>query len=447
MLGVMDVAVVGAGLVGISTALHLARRGVGVIVYEVAPSLGAGQSGHNSNVVHSGAFYAPGSLKTAFAMRGREMLEDFIHANKLPYRHVGKLIVQQKGEAERFDELVKRSSANRVEATVLGSRSALHDFEPLVVGERALWLPSVAVTDFVAVLAALADEASLAGAEIEYMSPCVMEGSRLLVNDRDVKPRHVVVAAGVGFNSLSSGKEWRVIGFKGSYRSVASPKPERLIYAVPDPRYPFLGVHVTPAIDGTVTAGPNATMHPPIAAGRAFLLAARNARRGLQELPARFSAGAMQSHVRRYVPGAVLGLEIVKCGVRAQAVDRRGRYADDFVIVDRPGGTFVANAPSPGATACLAIGEHVATRVLDSLGGWSACPSSSAWPCCWPGVRAPNGLRPQHRPPPPAHRRRQPSLLPVRSHTTSPPSTGGSRLRIRPFRSSADRTMGRPRGA
>jgi L-2-hydroxyglutarate oxidase LhgO len=369
MLDGMDVAVVGAGLVGISTALNLARRGVGATVYEAAPSLGAGQSGHNSNVVHSGAFYAPGSLKADLAMRGSEMLEDFIRANKLPYRQVGKLIVQQKGEGGRFDELVERASANGVESTLIGSSSALHDFDPLAAGERALWLPSVAVTDFVAVLVALADEASLAGVEIEYMSPCVMEGSRLLVNDRDVKPRHVVVAAGVGFNRLSSDREWRVIGFKGSYRSVASPEPACLIYAVPDPRYPFLGVHVTPAIDGTVTAGPNATMHPPVAVGRAFLLAARNARRGLQELPARFSAGAMQSHVRRYVPGAVLGSEIVKFGVRAQAVDRRGRYADDFVIVDRPGGTFVANAPSPGATACLAIGEHIAARVLEGLGG------------------------------------------------------------------------------
>jgi L-2-hydroxyglutarate oxidase LhgO len=369
MLDGMDVAVVGAGLVGISTALHLARRGVGVTVYEAAPSLGAGQSGHNSNVIHSGAFYVPGSLKADFAIRGRGMLEDFIHANMLPYRRVGKLVVQQKGEDERFDELVKRASANGVEATVLDSRSALHDFEPLASGERALLLPSVAVTDFGQVLKALVDEASLAGVEVKFMSPCVMEGTRLLANDRDIKPRHTVVAAGTGFNRLCGDKAWRVIGFKGAYRSVTSPKPERPIYAVPDPRYPFLGVHVTPAIDGTVTAGPNATMHPPIVAGRALMLAARNVRRGLAELPARFSSTAMRAHVRRYVPDAVVGREVVKYGVRAQAVDRRGRYADDFVIVDGPGATFIANAPSPGATACLAIGEHIATGVLQRLAG------------------------------------------------------------------------------
>ena len=356
-------------MVGMSTALRLAQRGAGVTVYEEATSVGSGQSGHNSNVLHSGAFYKPGSLKADLAIRGRRMLEDFIHANELPYRRVGKLVVQQRGEGERFDELAKKASANGIEATVFGSPEELRDFEPLATGERALWLPSVAVTDFVAVLSALIDEASLAGVQVDYMSPCVMEGSRLIAKDRDVKPRHVVVAAGVGFNRLCADKDWRIIGFKGAYRSVSSPKPERLIYAVPDPRYPFLGVHVTPAADGTVTAGPTATMHPPIVAGRAFLLAARNARRGLAELPTRLSPKAMQSHVRRYVPDAELGRGIVKYGVRAQAVDRRGRYADDFVILNRPGATFVANAPSPAATACLAIGEHIAEGVLERMAG------------------------------------------------------------------------------
>lgn len=369
MLDGMDVAVVGAGLVGVSTALSLARRGASVTVYEAASSIGTGQSGHNSNVIHSGAFYVPGSLKADLAIRGRAMLEEFIHANKLPYLRAGKLVVQQKGEGDRFDELVRRASANGVEATVLGSRSALRDFEPLASGERALWLPSVAVTDFGLVLEALVDEASLAGVDVECMSPCVMEGSRLLASDRDVRPKHAVIAAGTGFNKLCSDKRWRVMGFKGSYRSVTSPRPERLIYAVPDPRYPFLGVHVTPSTDGAITAGPNATMHPPIVAGRALALAARNARRGIGELSTRFSATAMRSQVRRYVRDAVLGREVVKYGVRAQAVDRFGRYANDFVVVDGPEATFIANAPSPGATACLAFGEHIATRVLEGLGG------------------------------------------------------------------------------
>jgi len=369
MLEGMDVAVVGAGLVGISTAFHLAQRGVSVTVCEEAPSAGAGQSGHNSNVLHSGAFYEPGSLKADFAIRGRKMLEDFIHSSGLPYRRVGKLVVQQRGEGQRFDELVGRASANGIEATVLGTPGALREFEPLVSGDRALWLPSVAVTDFSEVLAALVDAASLAGVQVDYRSRCVIQGSRLLSNGRDLKPRHIVVAAGVGFNRLCADKAWRIVGFKGAYRSLSSPQPERLIYAVPDPRYPFLGVHVTPAVDGSVTAGPTATMHPPIPAGRALLLAARNVRRGLGELPTRFSSKAMQSHVCRYLPAAELGRDIVKFGVRAQAVDRLGRYADDFVIVNRPGMTFVANAPSPAATACLAIGEHIAEGVLGRMAG------------------------------------------------------------------------------
>ena len=363
MLGGVDVAVVGGGLIGMATARELARRGLGVTVFERATKLGAGQSGHSSNVIHSGAFYAPGSLKARLAVRGREALESFIGSNGLPFRRVGKLVVRQRGEGDLFDGLALRASANGVHAEILDA-GALAEFEPAVRGERALWLPTVAVTDFVAVLGALTEEVALAGGDVMMGAHAVIESGRLIANDRAVEARHIVVAAGIGFNALCPDREWRIVGFRGAYRGLVAPCVERLVYAVPDPRYPFLGVHVTPSVDGSTTVGPTATVYPPVSPGRTLALAVRNWRAGFEEIGVRVSSSLMERRVRCYLPDAVVGREIVKSGVRAQAVDRRGRYADDFVIVREPGITFVANAPSPAATACLAIGEHIVDEVV-----------------------------------------------------------------------------------
>ncbi|MCJ7831906.1 MAG: FAD-dependent oxidoreductase [Actinobacteria bacterium] len=362
----MEVAVVGGGLVGMATALYAARAGAEVTVFEADPHRGAGQSGHNSNVIHSGAFYQPGSLKASFALRGRELLEEFIEANDLPLKRCGKLVVQQDSESERFDRLVDRARANGVSHELLGSPAEIAAVEPMVTGQRAMLLADVAVTDFVAVLEALEDELALAGGSVEYMARCVMEGSQLLADDHDVRSRHVVIAAGTGYNELSSDKTWRVLGFRGTYREVALPAPGRLVYGVPDPARPFLGVHLTPALDGSVAAGPTASPHPPFA-WRLVPLVARNVPAAFGEARTQLFAGAMQKNVRRYVPDARVERGIFKSGVRAQAVDRRGRFVDDFVIVREPGVTAVVNAPSPAATACLAIGEHIAREVLEQM--------------------------------------------------------------------------------
>ena len=360
-----DVAVIGGGLVGMATASRLLAAGMRVTVFEKAPQLGAGQSGHNSNVIHSGAFYIPGSLKARLAASGRRMLEEFIAVEGLPVSRIGKLVVQREGEDRLFAQLVERATANGVENVVLGSRE-LQEFEPLAIGTTALWLPSVAVTDFRAVLESLASKVRAAGGEIRLGSDVRISGGSLVIQGY-ARPRHVVVAAGTGFNALCRDRTWRIVGFKGSYRELRSPRPERLIYGVPDPRYPFLGVHVTPDVSGNITVGPTATLHPPLAVGRIAALGARNLRSAVSELSAWLSPSLMTRRVRRYVPEAEVGRRVVKAGIRAQAVDRMGRWADDFVFLREPGITFVANAPSPGATACLAIGEHIAAEVMKDL--------------------------------------------------------------------------------
>ena len=351
-----------------ATAYRLLKAGMRVTIFEKASHLGAGQSGHNSNVIHSGAFYIPGSLKARLAASGRRQLEEFIVQNDLPLERVGKLVVKREGEDRLFAELVDRAAANSVESTVLGSAGELREFEPFALGTAALWLPSVAVTNFVAVLEALAQKVREEGGQIRLGTEARTAGGSLGVKGY-LPPRHVVVAAGTGFNPLCRDKTWRVVGFKGSYRELRSPRPQRLIYGVPDPRYPFLGVHVTPDVFGNTTVGPTATLYRPLAVGRTAYLAVRNRRTAASEVGAWLSPAVMTDRVRRYVPEAVVGREVVKAGIRAQAVDRRGRWADDFVFGRNPGITFVANAPSPGATACLAIGDYIADVVMRDLHG------------------------------------------------------------------------------
>ena len=361
-----DVAVVGGGLVGMATAYRLASAGLRVSVFERGPQLGVGQSGHNSNVIHSGAFYVPGSLKAQLASSGRRMLEEFIADRDLPLARVGKLVVKMEGEDRLFTELVARAAANGVESRVLGTAAELREFEPLVSGAAALWLPAVAVTDFRAVLESLAEKVREADGRILLSSVIRIVNGSLDVEGY-AKPRHTVVAAGTGFNTLCPDTKWRIVGFKGSYRELKTPRPTRLIYGVPDPRYPFLGVHITPTVASGVMVGPTATLHAPISIGRTACLAVRNYRTAVSEVTPWLLPAVMTSRVRRYVPEAEVGSDVVHSGIRAQAVDRKGRWADDFVFLRGGDVTFVANAPSPGATACLAIGEHIAANVMKQL--------------------------------------------------------------------------------
>jgi L-2-hydroxyglutarate oxidase len=361
-----DVAIIGGGLVGMATAYSLVMSGMRVTVFEKGLHLGSGQSGHNSNVIHSGAFYVPGSLKARLASSGRRMLEEFIEHNNLPLGRTGKLVVQRSGEERLFSELVDRAKANGVESVLFGSIGELRQFEPLVSGTAALWLPRVAVTDFLAVLEELARKVREAGGGVRLgVDVSVTEGS--LSVPGYARPRHVVVAAGTGLNVLCRDKTWRIVGFKGSYRELLSPPVSRLIYGVPVPRYPFLGIHVTPSLTGSTMVGPTATLHRPLAVGRVGFIAIRNWRTAVSEMSAWLSPSVMTRRLRRYVPEAIVGREVIKAGIRAQAVDRSGRWADDFVFLRQPGYTFIANAPSPGATACLAIGQHVAAEVLKEL--------------------------------------------------------------------------------
>jgi L-2-hydroxyglutarate oxidase LhgO len=374
-LGTHDVAIVGAGLVGLATAKALleARPGLKVAVYDKEDRVAAHQSGRNSGVLHAGLYYVPGSLKARFCREGREELIRFADERGIPHRITGKLVVAaDESELGRFDDLVARGRENGLAVELLDD---WRELEPHVVGVRAFHVPESGVIDFGAVARAYADVVRELGGELVL-------GREV----RELPPGAVVTCGGLQADRLAGG-EWRIVPFRGDYYALRNPELVRgLVYPVPDPAFPFLGVHFTRRADGSLLAGPNAV---PAAAregyGRASFdlrdtldvlrhpgfrkLARRYARTGAVELWRDLVKPAMVREMRRYVP-AIRASDVSygPAGVRAQVLGRDGSLVDDFLIEDGDDALHVVNAPSPAATASLVIGRHVAERAIERFG-------------------------------------------------------------------------------
>jgi L-2-hydroxyglutarate oxidase len=389
----LDVVVVGAGLVGLATALQLlrARPSLGVAVVDAEAHVAAHQSGHNSGVVHAGVYYAPGSLKARLCREGRRELIAFAAERGIPYRQDGKLIVAL-GPAEhsRLDALRRRAEQNGLEGVALIGREELRAIEPHAAGDRALHVPETGVIDFAAVAEAYADAVVALGGTLSLawrVTALAREGAgwRLESDDgRRLRPRALVVCAGLGSDRLlrsagASDDAHRIVPFRGSYRTIAPPSADlvrSMIYPVPDPRLPFLGVHFTRGVDGGVHVGPNAVL----ALGRRDVRAAlrypglrrlllAHARAGAGELWRDKVPGAFLRAARRYLPELAAGdLAPGISGVRAQCVARDGSLVDDFLLREGDGSVHVLNAPSPAATASLAIGRLVSERAIARFG-------------------------------------------------------------------------------
>ena len=399
----LDVAVIGGGLVGLATAYRLLERrpDLRLAVLEREPELAFHQSGHNSGVVHAGIYYPPGSLKARLCREGKEALESFCAAHGIPLQRVGKLIVAlTDGEFPRLAELSDRGTANGVPGLEVVGPERLRELEPHAAGLRALWSPSTAVVDFRQVALALADDIRDRGASVQTGREVLgierrPEAIVLSTTGGTVKARSVIACAGLWSDRVAAlagdlGPDApRIVPFRGDYYTLdegARRLVRGLIYPVPRPGFPFLGVHLTRRIDGEVWAGPNAVLafsrtgyrrrdvsvrdlaatltHP------GFLrLASRFARTGLGELWRDVSKGAFFADVRRYVPE--LRIEQLRpgpSGVRAQAVRRDGTLLDDFDLATSGRILHVRNAPSPAATACLAIGATMAQRAIERFG-------------------------------------------------------------------------------
>ncbi len=387
-----DVVVIGGGIVGVATAHSLARTGDHrVAVLEAGPRLALHQTGRNSGVIHSGLYYRPGSQKATLCAAGRRQLYEFCASHEIPFRTCGKLVVATESpQLPALARLESRAAANGLEGVEQLDSSAIQHFEPAARGIAGLWVPQTGVVDFAAVTGELArqfqeaDGAIFLDSRVQHIgrAPGLLHVKtrrqdfqcRVLINCAGLQADRVARMAGLE-------PEARLIPFRGEYSRVVGASRDLvrgLIYPVPDPRFPFLGVHLTRTVDDRVLLGPNAVpalkregyrwtdvslrdVADTLGFPGFWRLAGSFWKTGLAETHRSLSRRALIRETQRLVPGiSHRDLHPHPSGVRAQAVDRDGNLLDDFCILQTDTMIHVLNAPSPAATASLAIGEHIA---------------------------------------------------------------------------------------
>jgi L-2-hydroxyglutarate oxidase LhgO len=391
------IGVVGAGIIGLAVARRLAelRPDATVTVLEKERDLALHQTGRNSGVVHAGIYYAPGSLKAQLCRRGVGLLRAYVEERGLPYEECGKLVVAlDEGELERLRELERRGTANGVPGLRWLEGDELREAEPHALGVAGLHSPTTAITDYRAVARAFAADVEAAGgtillgAEVDAIrvtGPTVRVGAGGEEREFD----RLVVCGGLQSDRLAraagDAREPTIVPFRGEYYRLAPGRESLvrgLLYPVPDPAYPFLGVHFTRRVGGGVDVGPNAVLAlaregyrrrdlrladlaETLRSPGFRALARQHWRMGVHELRGSLSRGAFAAEARRYV-AEVTAADLVPApaGVRAQALDPDGSLVDDFRINRLGPVTAVRNAPSPGATSSMAIAEHIAAGAL-----------------------------------------------------------------------------------
>lgn len=395
-------AVIGGGIVGAAVARRLqqASGDAHVTLWEKEDHLAAHQTGRNSGVVHAGLYYEPGSLKARLCRRGVGLLQEFCAEHAIAYHECGKVLVAlDAAEEARLDAIGQRARANGVPGVRRIGRQELQELEPHVRGRSGLHSPSTAVVDFPGVTRALAAQVELHGGSVHLgleLTGIQQTDHRVLLQGRTSAGEalqqtfdHVVLCTGLwaDLTAQQAGDDPapRVVPFRGEYWLL---RPERrslvngLVYPVPDPRYPFLGVHLTPTVDGEVMVGPNAVLAlaregydwrtvslrdlRDVAAYDGFRRFARQHwRTGAREVAGSLSKRRFVAAARKYVPDLEVD-DVVPgpSGIRAQALDRDGSLVDDFRVTARGRVTALRNAPSPAATSSLAIAEHVVGLVL-----------------------------------------------------------------------------------
>ncbi|OKI00330.1 hydroxyglutarate oxidase [Streptomyces sp. CB02923] len=395
-----DVLVIGAGIVGLSTAYAITRAAPGtrVVVLEKEPAPARHQTGRNSGVIHSGIYYPPGSLKARFALQGSAEMVKFCLDHDIPHEVTGKLIVAtDRSELPRLHGLIQRGREHGIPVRELGP-AQLARYEPEVSGLAAIHVGTTGIADFGAVARRFAALATDAGAHIAYGSEVTAVGrrpGRVAVRTSSgtvFRARTLVNCAGLHCDRIArlagDAPGMRIVPFRGEYYTLAPARAHLvrgLVYPVPDPAFPFLGVHLTRGVDGSVHIGPNAvpalaregyrwgTVRPAELAGTlayrgSWHIARRHWRYGTGELRRSLSRRAFTEAVRRLLPAVrEEDLQPSPAGVRAQAVLPDGTLADDFLITESPSAVHVLNAPSPAATASLPIGREIARRALRML--------------------------------------------------------------------------------
>ena len=393
-----EIILVGAGIVGLATARALTAQGHAVIVIEAEQHIASHQTGHNSGVIHSGLYYPPGSEKARTCRQGAESLFAYCAERGIRHERCGKLVVAVSDEELRaLDVLERRGNENGLSGMSRLDAAGISRREPNVTGRGALWIPQTGIVDFSAVAAALAEDVRDGGGEVRTQTRLISAReqddhlrvttsvgtlpARLLINCAGLQADRVATRCGVD-------PEVRIIPFRGDYHELI---PERrhlirdLVYPVPDPRFPFLGVHMTRMLDGRVLIGPNAALAlsrrgygrfscsprdvlSTLTYPGFWRFARRSWRAGMVEWRRSVSRSAFVRAARHLVPG-LKPSDVVRsgAGIRAQAVARTGELVGDFRIKRADRQLHVLNAPSPAATACLAIGESIASSASELL--------------------------------------------------------------------------------
>jgi len=398
----MRICVIGGGLVGLATTLQLQRRSPGseLTLLEKEPGFGRHQSTHNSGVLHAGLYYKPGSVKARMAVEGIQLMTAFCREHGVAHEICGKLVVAvDAAEVPRLRGLQERGLENGLKGLEWLEGAAIREVEPFAAGVAALRVPQEGIVDYDAVVQAMAADAAKAGASLRAGSPVTAMlrdggGWRVVTGAGEYAADFIVNCAGLHCDRVSAlageVRRTRIVPFRGEYFKL---RPERahlvrnLIYPVPDPTFPFLGVHFTRLVHGGVEAGPNAILATAregyrkgdvnladlwdaLAFPGLWRFMRRHAGMCRDEVLRSFSKRLFCRSLQRLVPEITEDdLAPGGSGVRAQAMSTSGELVQDFELIERPNALHVLNAPSPAATASLAIGGEIARRVLGGQGG------------------------------------------------------------------------------
>ena len=387
-----DFVVIGGGIVGLSTALKIQETGKSVLVLEKEKSPGLHQSGRNSGVIHSGIYYKPDSFKSQLSIRGRELLIEFLKLKNIPFRLEGKIVVDK--SIEKIESLFDRSQNLSMEGTKILTNQELVNKEPHSVFKQGLFVPQAGVVDYRKVTEAIAEEFCGLGGKIEFFEEITSiesrKGGKVLRSKKNkFQGDYLINCGGLYSDKLAKldglNPNVRIIPFRGEYYTLVKSKNNlvnNMIYPISDPDLPFLGIHLTRTIDGNIEAGPNAvfafakegykwtnfnfkeTLNS-LAYPGMLKLGKKYFKTGISEMHRSLNKKAFVNEINKLISGITTkDIEVRESGVRAQAVDRDGKLVDDFMFQEGLSSLHVLNAPSPAATACLAIGEYIASKVL-----------------------------------------------------------------------------------
>ena len=387
-----DFVIIGGGIVGLSTAVKIQQSGKNVLLLEKEKSPGFHQSGRNSGVIHSGIYYKPNSFKSRLSIKGRDLLIDYLKLKKIPFRLEGKIVVDK--NIEKIESLLERSKDLNMQGVKILTNSELREKEPNSVINQGLFIPQAGVVDYKKVTESLAEELKILGGKVHYFEEIISIDT---VEDRKIlhtkynkfQGDYLINCGGLYSDKLAIMDNLepnvRIIPFRGEYYTIQKSKRNlinNMIYPIADPNLPFLGIHLTKTIDGNIEAGPNAVFAfsregykwtnvnfketlDSLTYGGMLKLGKKYFKTGISEMYRSLNKKAFVKEINKLIPGITnKDLQARDSGVRAQAVDKYGNLVDDFLFEEGASSLHVLNAPSPAATACLAIGEHIANKVL-----------------------------------------------------------------------------------